>query len=379
MAGTSPYAFHQSPSFHSSSYLPKMEANFLRDYECCGVHLDSLHELLQHYEEVHAQPPTQVQQRPGQMAMGPGGRMGPGAGVNMPGIQAPQPFAVSQAQASNQSSQQPQAQQKSSAPAVQDVDTLDDMEMDDAAAPMTPMQQNFGYQQQQGFGVQTPQVPPLNMNLANAMQAHQGLRSSSPTTPSSTFNFANNPTVSSVNTPALSTQQLPAGALQKSPETSMPGTPLAEFGADALDFNNLGNMPMMPGMDMMQDPNFDWASVGGAQNFGGLPNDMSGLTIDDPAKRLLSKPGAGLSQQQLQYMLRTGQLGNDTDLARAVQQQLAGRLGVGLEQENKPFKCPVIGCEKAYKNQNGLKYHKQVRVPLNPPNLAGFETHKFFI
>ncbi|KAF2435586.1 hypothetical protein EJ08DRAFT_555925, partial [Tothia fuscella] len=27
--------------------------------------------------------------------------------------------------------------------------------------------------------------------------------------------------------------------------------------------------------------------------------------------------------------------------------------------ETKPFKCPVIGCEKAYKNQNGLKYHKQ--------------------
>jgi hypothetical protein len=22
-------------------------------------------------------------------------------------------------------------------------------------------------------------------------------------------------------------------------------------------------------------------------------------------------------------------------------------------------RCPVIGCEKAYKNQNGLKYHKQ--------------------
>jgi len=26
--------------------------------------------------------------------------------------------------------------------------------------------------------------------------------------------------------------------------------------------------------------------------------------------------------------------------------------------EDKPFKCPVVGCEKAYKNQNGLKYHR---------------------
>lgn len=26
--------------------------------------------------------------------------------------------------------------------------------------------------------------------------------------------------------------------------------------------------------------------------------------------------------------------------------------------ENKPFKCPVLGCGKTYKNQNGLKYHR---------------------
>lgn len=149
----------------------------------------------------------------------------------------------------------------------------------------------------------------------------------------------------------------------------MPGTPLGEFNPDNLDFNGMGHVPMMPNIDMMQDPNFDWTAVGGAQNFGGLPNDMSGLTIDEPAKRLFSKQGGGLSQQQLQYMLRTGQLGNDTDLSRALQQQLAGRLGgAGIEPENKPFKCPVIGCEKAYKNQNGLKYHKQVR-PFNPLTL----------
>lgn len=41
----------------------------------------------------------------------------------------------------------------------------------------------------------------------------------------------------------------------------------------------------------------------------------------------------------------------------------------GLSQEDKPFKCPVIGCEKAYKNQNGLKYHKAVSLP--PPSGVG--------
>jgi transcription factor SFP1 len=33
-----------------------------------------------------------------------------------------------------------------------------------------------------------------------------------------------------------------------------------------------------------------------------------------------------------------------------------------LGEEHKPLGCPVIGCEKAYKNQNGLKYVPQKLV-----------------
>ena len=36
----------------------------------------------------------------------------------------------------------------------------------------------------------------------------------------------------------------------------------------------------------------------------------------------------------------------------------ARKLYVIDREEHRPFKCPVIGCEKTYKNQNGLKYHK---------------------
>ncbi|GBL52229.1 Transcriptional regulator of ribosomal biogenesis proteins [Candidozyma auris] len=36
----------------------------------------------------------------------------------------------------------------------------------------------------------------------------------------------------------------------------------------------------------------------------------------------------------------------------------ARHLYVMENEEYKPFKCPVIGCEKTYKNQNGLKYHR---------------------
>src|SRR2546430_3069466 len=65
MAGTSPFTY-QSPSFHSSSYLPKLEAEFMRNFSCCGVTLPSLHDLLQHYEEAHAQQAPPTLQRPGQ-------------------------------------------------------------------------------------------------------------------------------------------------------------------------------------------------------------------------------------------------------------------------------------------------------------------------
>lgn len=36
----------------------------------------------------------------------------------------------------------------------------------------------------------------------------------------------------------------------------------------------------------------------------------------------------------------------------------ARHLYVMENDEHKPYKCPVIGCEKTYKNQNGLKYHR---------------------
>ena len=40
--------------YSSSSYSPKLEANFMKDFSCCGLTLPNLHDLLQHYEEAHA-------------------------------------------------------------------------------------------------------------------------------------------------------------------------------------------------------------------------------------------------------------------------------------------------------------------------------------
>ncbi|ODQ62650.1 hypothetical protein WICANDRAFT_26951 [Wickerhamomyces anomalus NRRL Y-366-8] len=39
-----------------SAYLPDLEANYCKDYSCCGQLLPTLHDLLKHYEESHISP-----------------------------------------------------------------------------------------------------------------------------------------------------------------------------------------------------------------------------------------------------------------------------------------------------------------------------------
>jgi transcription factor SFP1 len=65
------------------------------------------------------------------------------------------------------------------------------------------------------------------------------------------------------------------------------------------------------------------------------------------------------------FKLSGAQYGPNSDIARRIREQqlLAGvpdTTSILPNEEPKPFRCPVIGCEKAYKNQNGLKYHKAV-------------------
>jgi hypothetical protein len=58
MTADAPFASGPSQPFSSSSYLRTMEANFMKDFTCCGLALASLHDLLQHFEETHANAPA---------------------------------------------------------------------------------------------------------------------------------------------------------------------------------------------------------------------------------------------------------------------------------------------------------------------------------
>lgn len=344
----------------------------MRDFACCGLTLPTLHDLLQHYEESHAQQTPQslrtaaatqrardsstpnskaaiaaqaasaVQQQAQQQSQQ---RMAnlqmPQSGANMGGIQL-----------MRQQQSQPSTPVQKNLQVGRDEDEVEDMEMDDVlpmdqaadttAQPNQPVQQSMFGQQQR---------PALSLN-SNTMQ-HSGLRTSQPPTPAASgFGFQHNPTVSSVNTPTLSTRTMQQTF---SPDSSVPGTPAGEMEDD---FNMQRNMNM--GKMNMAFP------FGYGQSDLGLE-----LCIDEPAKRLFSPNGASsnqraLQQQFAQFGLGQGQLGNNNDVMAYRQQQMMAMNEMGsnhaaaaalmLGEEHKPFRCPVIGCEKAYKNQNGLKY-----------------------
>lgn len=371
MAGTSPYMTHQSPSFHSSSYIPKLEANFMRDFICCDRTWPTLHDLLQHYEENHTQPnPQNVKNfgayggqtnmrtpttpRPGPSntsiassqhgAQGiPGyqqGRQAGGAAGGVGGIQQ----MMRQQQPLTPASQK---QNQLSSQINDDMDAVGDMEMDDPLGPLDlDDSQRTMEQTRQLFGQQ--QRPKLHLNSSGL--AHQALRNSQPTTPATaSFGFQNNPTVSSVNTPTLTTQQ------------GLPQRGQSQFDQDNTDLDD-----EIPGMPMKM--NLGNLNLNGSQfglNFG-KPNGVLGMEcIDEPAKRLYSPGGTTpavnqrrLLEQQLQQQLQQlnldpSQLPPGTDPALLLQHMTA--LMMPPAEEPKPFKCPVIGCEKAYKNQNGLK------------------------
>lgn len=354
MAGTSPYQF-QSPSFHSSSYLPKMEANFMKDYICCGITLDSLHELLQHYEEAHAGVPTQTMGRTPKEQLNTFANARNTNGGTAAALlqqnhgQQPAPMSnTSNMPQFNHPSGLSQGLTRDPLQSDQDMDDMD-MEMDDStAAPAVQEPYQNQYQPQPQFGRQQSRAPSLNIGMASAFQNQQAFNTSTPTTPQPGQNMqlGNNPTVSSVNTPTFGQT---ASRNVSPPDTAAPHTP----GELDLSYNFDSSNSAFNGQ-MQQSDNYGF---GDGSNLGS--ND-AGLCIDEPAKRLLSKQGGGAGFGGFKNNLANSQFANNSELAKRLrEQQLMSGFGFPGE-EAKPFRCPVIGCEKAYKNQNGLKYHKQV-------------------
>ena len=414
MRGSSPYANgYQSPSYHSSSYLPKLEANFMKDFNCCGIILASLHDLLQHYEEAHASqaPPAMLHQPTIRQSIpnpnaGTAASQAQNGGQQQDANQRPQQMNISgqeAAMAAQQNAPRPTPsvpQAPVPAPPAPDMEAVEDMEMDDGnedpisatmASNLTqnqlPLADRGGlYGQRAQYGPPpAARMPGLNLDTSqqeNPLQHFQGIRHSQPNTPVAGGRpapvFHNNPTVSSVNTPTLSThssahprhpRQLAVAVGLGTPDSSAPGTP-RELDHDFV--SDVQNMSMDNGMLFGAAPG--GIPITNPAAFGyGAGAATNQLYIDEPAKALAHPHGHGGADSPKQVppgknRMGSAHYGPDDPIAKIIREQ---QRKVGLADtveginggEPKPFRCPVIGCEKAYKNQNGLKYHKAVCIP----------------
>ncbi|KAI4230475.1 MAG: hypothetical protein L6R40_008023 [Gallowayella cf. fulva] len=396
MQGTSPFP-QQSPSFHSSSYIPKLEASFMKDFLCCGTIISSLHELLQHYEENHVdsiQPKnniTQISTPPDNKAAIASNaanavRQSAQQSTQQP-LQQTKPMQSTQSSVPSQTSSNPVTPRVQKAEPVAhdnfaasqhhpslDMDAVQDMEMDDfdydpqpkpTATSTWAMPHQSRMMQRSQFGQPASRMPPLDTNplhTGNGLHQHQGLRQSNPSTPVTASRngsfYHNNPTVSSVNTPTLTAHPMQQQPYTATPDSSVPVSP------GEVDGDFVGGLGRRNGtMDMGAGNQF---GAFGDYQFGD-GHDMLGLCIDEPAKRLFSANGGynnGNSGPKIHASkLGDAQYSENSELARTIreQQRLAGIPDGGSGPNDgvaKPFHCPVLGCEKAYKNQNGLKYHK---------------------
>ncbi|KAH3683764.1 hypothetical protein WICPIJ_005283 [Wickerhamomyces pijperi] len=254
-----------------SSYLPNLEANYCKDYSCCGELLPTLHDLLKHYEESHISPspPTHL----------------PKPIQNFETVSTTDVFINNQQQtqqAQQQQQLQQQRQQQQQQQALQ--------QQQQALQQQQQQQQNQQHQQQQVSQQRVASsnngAPQFNENSFQQPNSAAGNKTAN--------NNNNNFNLQQIDQFNRSQSNLNG---QLTPHSSQQSTPF-QMDDSAMDVDD----------DMDVDEGY----------------------IDDPSRNLYVAQGS-----------------------------------------EKPFTCPVIGCNKNYKNQNGLKYHRlhghqNQKLHLNP-------------
>ncbi|KAL6904704.1 hypothetical protein GGI43DRAFT_287411 [Trichoderma evansii] len=199
---------HAPSSFHSSSYLSKLEASFMRDFTCCGNILPNLHDLLRHYEEAHTQASPSATRN---SAFNQYGQLGIQGSPNIPLRATPGPDQgpqqLGQQRLISGTGLQLDGPQRVDTSVLQmptsisnnlsdSIDVVADVEMDKAISAMDMGNQKMD-QTRQLFGQQ--QRPQLSMNISSITQS---LRASQPTTPGFDGDVNHNNTTNTIMMPA---------------------------------------------------------------------------------------------------------------------------------------------------------------------------------
>lgn len=280
-----------------STSLPrtKIDNTFCSNFKCCGQALENLHDLLQHYEEAHVK--FEDDDLPAMIADDETHSPSSSATASQP----PSPKSTNAVASSSSSTTSESA-----------LDTNEHLSAFDTTIMRSPYKgkkRSFG---QFANGVSNGQVhQSLRRALIDGGLGRSNSRASS---------------VYSANSPF------------STPGGSVPGTPTVDNDMEAAFFGNGNGSPAFSSLSLRNN------------------NEDHDLPSCAPPNLFFPTAGSG-SGSQLNGIVPPAKREKTASMANssaALESSLANPCAMG----DRPYKCTSPGCDKAYKQMNGLKYHR---------------------
>ncbi|ODQ65728.1 hypothetical protein NADFUDRAFT_82709 [Nadsonia fulvescens var. elongata DSM 6958] len=330
-----------SPNIHSSSYLPALEADFCKDYSCCGQLLPTLHDLLRHYEESHISP-SPPPPNDNNSSQHHSNNQNQHQGSNHLHPHSAHGHNHSSSLSMNQNLVNPQSTTNSNS------------------------SNNNNHHQNNNKYTNSPLNPaPASSLLSTASLSHQ-LHNGSFRNGNSGNNGA---TVSNLNPNSLShnnqnSNQNNHNSNQNNnfgsqghghPTTSISTTEV--FLPNNHNHHNDSNNSNNNNQHNNQNNNNNNNQRNQNQNNDHQLKAMSAISAISVAAAAAAAGTTTSNPDPSAVAAAAAAVMMDEDEEMCIDDP-ARHLYVMEIDEHKPFKCPVIGCDKTYKNQNGLKYHR---------------------
>ncbi|SNX86041.1 related to Zinc finger protein SFP1 [Melanopsichium pennsylvanicum] len=291
----------------------RLESTFCRNFTCCGQKLDDLHDLLQHYEECHVR--FEDDEMPAMIA----------------------DDEVESSDSSTASTSQPSSPRTSNAGSTSAAATS-------ATAATTPGATNSSH-------VTTPNVLD-DTNKASAFDT--AIMRSPSLSKGKKRSFGQYANASPANPNGAIHQSLRRALIDGGVGRRTPGSP--NIYAPNSPFSTPGSsIPGTPSLDSDNDSYFSNGlnpAAFSALSIRSSNADEHHLPSCAPPNLFFPASGTASSSQPPAKREKTSAVTNASTIA------LENALRAGAANVDKPYKCPAPGCDKAYKQMNGLKYHR---------------------
>ena len=292
----------------------RLESTFCRNFTCCGQKLDDLHDLLQHYEECHVR--FEDDEMPAMIA----------------------DDEVESSDSSTASTSQPSSPRTSNAGSTASAAAT-------ATAATTP-----------GATTDSTVTTPTGLDDTDKTSAFDTAVMRSPSlSKGKKRSFGQYANASSANPNGAIHQSLRRALIDGGVGRRTPGSP--NIYAPNSPFSTPGSsIPGTPSIDAENDSYFSNGlnpAAFSALSIRSSNADEHHLPSCAPPNLFFPASGtASSSSQPPAKREKTSAVTNASTIA------LENALRAGAANIDKPYKCPAPGCDKAYKQMNGLKYHR---------------------